>query len=253
MKKQTEESGDKAIPSSSPQRETFADLNRYKNLKQSTKADIFMISTPGIEYFPISHTSKYELKDLEQFHIMNTNARFSSSRQERRPLPKDLSTDSESVYGDTNQPKSYRVRMGEILLSEMMKQLMDENAYIHYFKQLVELEESAKMKGLSSNTKFDIEPFISFKTTAHSKVKNKNSGIHNNKSNPDQKIGKIRKSNTEAFEQPQLDSKLSRELLIRRRLRTEMLKDFSSNVYNENDYDKFVCNLLNLEEGLIEG
>ena len=175
-----------------------------------------------------------------------------SSRQERRPLPKDLSTDSESVYGDTNQPKSYRVRMGEILLSEMIKQLMDENAYIHYFKQLVELEESAKNEGLSSNTKFDIEPFIAFKTTKHSKVKNKNSGIHENKSNSDQKIGKTKKSNTKAFEQPQLDSKLSRELLIRRRLRTEMLKDFSSNVYNENDYDKFVYNLLNLEEGFIE-
>ena len=252
VEKDIKENGNKEIPSCSVKRETSANLNLNENLEQSTTAGVFMISAPEIEYFPVSHTSKHKLKDLEQFNFTFMNDVSISNRQERRPLPKDLSTDSESVYGDTNQPKSYRVRMGEKVLYEMIKQITDENAYIHYFKQLVDLEELSKNKGLSSNTKFEIEPFIAFKTTTRSEVKNKNTRVHKNKSKNDKMISKSRKSQIEAFEQPVLDFKLSGERLLRRQLRTEMLKDFSSNLYCEDNYDEFVNNLFNLEEGLIK-
>ena len=251
IKKDIKENGDEEVPSCAVQRETSANLDLNENSVQRTKADIFMISTPEIEHFPVSHTSKHTLKDLEQFHVTSMIDGSVSNRPGWRPLQKDLSTDSESVFGDTNQPKSHRVRMGEKLLSEMIKQLTDENAYIHYFKQLVELEELTKSKDLSSSTKFEIQPFIAFQTTTRSEVKNKNTKIHKNRRKNDKMISKTKKSQTEAFEQPVLNTKLSGEQLIRRQLRTEILKEFPSNVYCEDDYDKFVNNLLNLEEGLI--
>ena len=128
----------------------------------------------------------------------------------------------------------------------MQKQLDNENAYIHYFRQLLEFERSVNLPLNDQIKGFRIEPFITFPTTQRSKIKNKNKNNHKKEKKKTQDNSK-----TIAGKQSFSDQKSS-EQYVRKQLRFEMLNKIASNIIDENDDNEFLNNLINLEEGLIE-
>ena len=218
-------------------------------LDRASKLDIFVISRPELEHFPIAHTSKFKdltIEDLEQLSITIRKDQQATSNHEVRPLSPGSSTDSEYMPSDCNQQISYRVQKGREILAEMQKQLSNEKAYLHYFEQLMEFARLFNHQSNSPFKEYTIEPFITFPSTHQSKIKNKK--IHNQR-----KIAENtkEKSKTIAVEQSFTDQKSLSERFERKQLRLGMLNNITSNFTDENDYNDFVNNLINLEEGLI--
>ena len=217
------------------------------SLVQCSGTDIFTISNPEIERFPISHSSKFVLEDLESLHIMK---RKTSLKDRSAILSKGSSTDSESISDGSSRPLSYRIQIGREILSEMLKYLGNENAYFHYFRQLLDFEESIKSGLSSSSNHFKVEQYISFPTSKQSKVKNNKNQLYNKTNNDTITKGHVT-SKINCANDPHLDPKLSGEMFIKEQLRMHTLNNFTSNLNNEDEYSNFVNNLINLEEGLI--
>ena len=122
----------------------------------------------------------------------------------------------------------------------------NENAYVHYFRQLLEFERSVNLHLDDTFKEFRIEPFITFPTTQRSKIKNRNINNHKKQTKKVQD-----KSKTIAGEQSCSHQK-SPEQFLRKQLRLEILNKVSSNIIDENDYNDLLNDLINLEEGLIK-
>ena len=240
------------VPSNSSSYEhQTGSTNSSQNTKldRASKFDIFVISRPEIEHFPISHTSKFKdltIEDLEKLSITIRKNEQAIPYHEVRPLSSGSNTDSEYMPSDCNKQISYRVQKGREILSEMQKELSNEKAYLHYFEQLMEFEGIINRQSNSPTKEFTIEPFITFPSTHQSKIKNKK--IHNQRKTTK---NTQEKSKTIAVEQSFTDQKLLSERFIRKQLRLGMLNNITSNFTDENDYNDFVNNLINLEEGLI--
>ena len=218
-------------------------------LNQVSKQDIFVISRPEIEHFPISHTSKFKdltIENLEKLSITMRKKEETRLNHEVRLLSTGSSMDSEYQPSDCNRPISYRVQKGREILSEMQMQFSNENAYLHYFRQLMQFEELCNRQSNSPIKEFTVESFITFPCTQQSKIKNKK--IYNQRKTTRNINGK---SKTIEIEQSFMDQKLLSERFIRKQLRLGMLNNITSNFIDENDYNDFINNLINLEEGLI--
>ena len=242
---QTEENDKENAPTVSILAKTTSCHNA--SLVQSSSTDIFTISNPEIERFPISHTSKFVLEDLNTLHIAKRNT---SLEDRSATLSKGLSTDSESISDGGNRPLSYRIQIGREILSEMLKCLGNENAYIHYFRQLLDFEERIKSGLSSSSNEFKIEQFICNPSAKRFKVKNERNRVHNKTIN--ERMAKGNKTSKIDFaNDPKIDQRPLGEIFIKKQLRMHTLNNFTSILNNEDEYSNFVNNLINLEEGLI--
>ena len=222
--------------------------SQITKLDRASNPDIFVISRPEMEHFPTSHTSNFvdlTIEDLEQL-IFARKRKQASLKDELRLLSTGSSMDSEYKPDDRNRPISYRVQKGREILSEMQKQLNNENAYIHYFRQLLEFERSVNLDLDAAFNDFRIEPFITFPTTQRSKIKNKHINNHKKQTKNAQD-----KSKTIEGKQSFSDQKYPNQFL-RKQLRLGILNKIDSNIIEENDYNDFLNVLINLEEELIK-
>ena len=233
---------------SNDQRTGSTDSSQNAKLDRNLRPDIFVISRLEIEHFPTSHTSNFvdlTIEDLEEV-VCTRRSEQAILKHELRLLSPSSSMDTEYDPYDCNRPINYRVQKGKEILSEMQRRLNNENAYIHYFRQLLEFERLFHLHLNDPIKRFRIDPFITFPTTQRSKIKNKN--IYNHKK---QTKNTQDKSKTIAGKQSLSDQK-SPEQFIRKQLRLGMLNKISSNLIDENDYNEFLNNLINLEERLIK-
>ena len=224
------------------------DSSQNPKLDRTLSSDIFVISRLEIEHFPTSHTSNFvdlTIEDLEEV-VCTRSSEQAILKHELRLLSPSSSMDTEYDPYDCNRPINYRVQKGKEILSEMQRRLNNENAYIHYFRQLLEFERLFNLHLNDPIKGFRIEPFITFPTTQRSKIKNKNINNHKKQTKNTQD-----KSKTIAGKQSLSDQK-SPEQFIRKQLRLGMLNKISSNIIDENDYNEFLNNLINLEERLIK-
>ena len=249
-------------PSSSNLLTNSASFHANEHSKQRSEPDIFVISNPeldiipscsisGLEPFPSSHSSKLIIKDLEDMQFLAQGTESALENQKGPLLSKGFSSDSE---GENTKriPKSYRVEMGEKILSEMMNQFNDENAYIHYFKQLVAFEELVKNVDFNEDQKFKIEPFITFPTIKHSKRKSTAAPLHQKQCTDGKSTKENSNIKTIVLDPTLLNSEFSTEWLMRMQLRRAMLKNFPMFLANEKHYSNFVNSMIEFEEGLVK-
>ena len=232
---------------SNDQRTDSTDSSPNTKLDQKLNSDIFFISRLEIEHFPTSHTSNFvdlTIEDLEEL-VYTRRSEQAALKHEMRLLSPVSSMDQENNPYDSSRPISYRVQKGKEVLSEMQRQLNNENAYIHYFRQLLEFERLANLHLNDPIKGFRIEPFITFPTIQRSKIKNKNTDEHKKQTKTTQD-----KSKTIAGKQSFSDQK-SPEQFIRKQLRMDMLDKMTSDIIDENDYNEFWNNLINLEERFV--
>ena len=157
------------------------------------------------------------------------------------------STDSESdAYKAT---KSQRLKKGETLLSGMWHNLGDEEAYTHYFQQLLELEYPQNKPTVDHYNNFNVIPFNhtspnakSFQTK-HSEKNQKIQGTYN-------KYGKSLK-NSRLDENP-LNVDFIIDFEERMKGRENRLEGFLINCDDENSYEHFINLFISFEEGLVQ-
>ena len=157
------------------------------------------------------------------------------------------STDSES--DDYKVTKSERLKKGETLLSGMWHNLGDEEAYTHYFKQLLELEYPTNKPTVDHYNNFNVIPFhhasLNPKSlqTKHSEVNQKIQRTYN-------KYTKSLKNSR--FNENPLNVDFIIEFEERMTRRQNRLEGFLINCDDENSYEHFINLFISFEEGLVQ-
>ena len=168
----------------------------------------------------------------------------------RRSVCNQSSTDSES-NGFKNAPvKSQRLKKGESLLSGMWHNINNEEAYNHYFKQLLELEYPLFETTDDHFNAFNV--VIYHKSLFNTKAwKPKRSEINQKRYETiSSKSGKNFKNNW--FDETPLNANFVIDLEDRAKMRKNRLEGFLVNCDEESTYEAFINTLISFEEELIE-
>ena len=209
-------------------------------------------TNPNIADDSTANSSDLKLRDIKRRSFQALENGLTSSRLNEVSLSRAVSTDSESSENYSRVPKSYRVKMGEKILSQMMKYVNDDIAYLHYFKQLVEFEELLKYVDFNRDKKFRIEPLDELRISRHNKTKNSGSHSNKNKNNHDKIIQKGSDLKHMSLDPIRLNSEFTSECLMKMQLRRALLKNFPMFVSNEKQFGNFLNSLIEFEEDLIK-
>ena len=227
-----------------------------KNSDGTNKESVFIISNKKLDKSQIKVDTDLKVEDIEaipstSMHKNNTN----SELHLKRLHAKRLSSDSEPE----NYTKSYRLRIGENILRNMVKQTNNENSYLHYFYQLLEFENMLKNKPLDQRIEFEITPFPKYNKQNVPIVKSSISQIQQSQ---EKKKNNIRnKSHSQKYEslarEPQMpvltmNNDSTFDLEMKNQLRFDTLKNFERYFEDENKYEIFLTLLTNVEEEIKE-
>ena len=105
---------------------------------------------------------------------------LTAAEEPRGEISQIVSSDSESSITNGSQGKTYHMITGEKILLEMKNKLDNEEAYLHYFKQLVDLENFIQIECSLRDHNFQIKPYITFPVAKQSKIKNTKTPLFEN-------------------------------------------------------------------------
>ena len=220
--------------------------------KSSLENNISIIATHEFD-LPSSKTASHlHIEDLE---LKPSNSKGNSDNSQRHTInciDQNSSFDSDEEIGDRlRKKKIYRIRIGEKLLSRMDENINNEDAYIHYFRQLVDFEDLLKSGQTFKDSKFRIKPFSSPKVMRKCQVKRSSKDIHNESRVQKVQTKSKNKNQTQENHSP-LNINYSVDYVIRAQLRRGMLKHFQIFCDQQNSYDDFISSIIELEERLIK-
>ena len=167
----------------------------------------------------------------------------------RNALCYQSSIDSERNIFIRGAPKSHRLITGENLLSNMWDNVKDEDAYIHYFQQLLDLEDPEKKLLVNHYSNFQITPF--------NKVTDRNKKRKAKRSKTDEEGGAssykpLNSLKNLQLEEVPLNINFIVGLMERTQQRQEMLEGFLINCDDETTYEEYFHKLVSFEERLIK-
>ena len=168
----------------------------------------------------------------------------------RNIIESQASIDSDEDSNKLTNNKCSRLKKGENILSSMWYNLNDEEVYIHYFKQLVDLEYPSEENM--------VEHYDNFQLTPYSKMPNRDKACGTKRSHANQNTKKpsrklIKHSDPSRAEEVILNVNFLVDWNERKVERKTLLEDFSKNCEDEISYQRIVNKLISFEENLIEG
>ena len=166
----------------------------------------------------------------------------------RNTLGNQSSTDSEDGFYKQTTHKSRRLRIAESILSRMWDNRNDEEAYSHYFRQLLDLEDPANKNVMSHYNTFQIVSYnesIDQNTSPTTKRSVLNENINGFSTKP------IKSLKNSRFEEIPLNINFVIDLMERTKQRQSRLEGFLMYCDDENSYESFISKLISFEEGLI--
>ena len=231
------------------------DDNNPSTFQNRNESDISIIATREYDIpSPVIQTL-CQIEDLEP--TPGNSLRYSnhSKRRKANLIEQNLSCDSgEESNSHSIQGATSRVVVGEKILSKMAENLNYEDAYIHYFRQLVEYEEILKYDDPIQEQDYKIVPFFDFKHLKNLKVKCSNNLIQNDstkKNRRNKKDHEYQYKNNRQDETP-LNINFSIEYIMRAQLRRDMLKHYPRFCDEKSRYHYFIDSLIEFEESLIK-
>ena len=176
----------------------------------------------------------------------------SNTNKSQRPiLVHDSSSDT--TYSEIIRHNlGHRLYYGEQILDRMMNNIMLEESYLHFFQELLKFEETLKVEGSTSEvfhiTELNDLPKVKFgKVKCHQMKQTTDSFVYENKKNIF-----LNGSNNASHEDAEFKTNFILPQSERIDLRRKILKDFHVFCTNEELYNDFLNNLINLEENFIE-
>ena len=240
---------------------SFRRNNLIQNIKQDINLDTFkkddatriaIISDSRICYNDKVESELPNVSEILEHELASSSYVTDTSSNTIRGPILTRSSSSETISDEKiDRTLGYRVYFGEQILERMMNSIMHENTYLHYFQELLRLEEVLRMNG-QVGEEFKI---IEYSQTTYVKIgksksssskKGKKSFAYNNKNN--QFNDKSKKRHHECFEK-KIEFAVSQTDRIN--LRRETLKDFHTFCINEEAYNNFVEILISLEEDIV--
>ena len=221
---------------------------------QSLKMKIFTISTRDFNSTKIQSNQCMEIEDLDAVPSTSRNKINNLTPHQ----PKTLSTRSESSESE-HYYKNSRLRTRKKIFGNMLEEMENEDAYFHFFHELLEFEQLLKEKKLNEFINFDIHPFENIKKLEYDKVKA--SGTINRqyeKIKNGKQMRRKRGGNTYEILTPSAKMKEngSQTFSMKVQLRRAAIKHLLQLVKfwdDEDLYDDSFNSLIDLEESLAEG
>ena len=139
--------------------------------------------------------------------------------------------------------KSYRRSIGEKIIAHMLSNIENEEAYLHYFRQLAIFEE-----GLNQQDESNIFEIVHFN---YNQKKRKRPVKSSNK-NLDREAVQLAKSKNTRPQIVELKVNLTGQQVDRVAIRRDALEKFYDPNFNDDLYEEFLDRLIALEESLIE-
>ena len=214
---------------------------------------MFIISNKKLDKTERKVDSNLEIEDLDVIPSTSRNKNNSDSQSQLKKLrAKCSSTDSEPEH----YTKSYRLKIGESILHNMVKHTNDENSYLHYFYQLLEFENMLKNEPLDQRNEFVIMPLPNFNKRNVCRIKRSTTQIH-----PSMKIQRQKRLESNKNKHVARGSQISSLNVnndvtfyweIKTQLRCDTLKNFEGYCEDEIKYDNFLIRLIEVEEELKE-
>ena len=166
----------------------------------------------------------------------------------RNTFRNQISTDSEADDYKGTERKSRRLRIGENILSSMWHNLNDEEAYSHYFRQLLDLEDPENKNMMNHYNTFQMVPF--------NKQDDKIESLNTENSVSNEQINGCSTNQTRRLKNSQLEEvplhvTFLFGLVERTKQRQGQLEEFLRYCDDETAYENFVEELISFEEGLV--
>ena len=209
---------------------------RSKADSKPNRSDIF-VTSKSRHIIPQSQTPPIELPNVLSEAQQGTSKICSGGTKVVKGRYKRPRSDSDS---DT---KSHRRSTGEAIFSYMLSNVENEDAYLHYFRQLISFEESLNHK--DGPNSFDIVHVNYKQNKSKGKVKRSTADLN--------KEGAcLTNSKNTRPEMLELKANLLGKQMDRIAVRKDMLENVYDQDSNDELYDEFLDRLIDLEEGLIE-
>ena len=211
---------------------------------QSKDLHVFTISKHGLDA---------KLEDFE----LSTNVPMPSHSQGRNPPEiqeksrKILSFHNSATNSDYDN--EYRLRMGEEILSRMLKEVNDESSYLHYFKQLIAFEKFLKDENKNRREKFVIISFFEMSNPERqfkSKYPLDKNKICSRKDTKDIECIECTLSRNSKRNLQSINVNCVVDVLIRAQLRRDMLKHYKVHCKKEQRYNDFLNSIIEFEDML---
>lgn len=230
----------------------------FPHVKENTKENkenVFILSNKIRDKSKMKVDSDLELEDLEAFPSTSKNKNNDTLSTSSQPQMKIIHTKSSSSDLEPEiYTKSIRLKIGETILRNMVEQTKtpyNENAYLHYFYQLLEFENLSKNGTLDQRSDFEILPFKNFDQRTVSKIKcSISQADQSNKIQIQKQSENNRNSKTDRDFQISVSNDNTFNLEIRNQLRCDTLKHYEMYCEDENLYDIFLNMLIEAEEEL---
>ena len=244
-----------SLPISFRRNNLIQNIQQKKNLDTSKEDDVSSIAIISHSRIHYNDKVKSELPNVSRIQEQEVGSSSvvmdTSSNTIRGPILTRSSSSETTSDEKIECTLGYRVYFGEQILERMMSNIMHENSYMHYFKELLRLDEVLRMDGHAGED-FKIIEFsqISYVKMGKSKSSRskqvKKSFVYENKSNQFRDTSKKRQN--ERFEK-KVEFAISHTNRID--LRRQTLKDFHTFCTNEETYNDFIEILISLEEDIV--
>ena len=200
--------------------------------------------------------SKHELDvKLEDFELSKNVPMPSQSPGRENPEIQEKARkilSSNNLATNPDYDNEYRLRMGEEILSRMLKEVNDENSYLHYFKQLIAFENFLKDENKNQSAKFVIIPFYEMYNPERQFKSKYPFGNNKIGSRKDIKETKYTLSKNSKRNLQSVNVNCVVDVLIRAQLRRDMLKHYKVHCKKEQRYNDFLNSIIEFEDMLTE-
>ena len=212
--------------------------------------DIYVISKSVIS------TSLSEKESIQSMNVLSeipsNSKRLTKTKHRKDKIGVIKKFVSESDEDRSSPQKSHRLCVGEEFLSYMFIHIDNEEAYLHYLKQLSRFEETFS-KGLGLHEEFRLEDIVEFPAPKRNRIKNLTFQLKDPTNIEDSKSrNKKRQSkNTSSIDQTR-SYRLIGKVSDRIKTRKNLFERFQG--YRDDDcYNKFLEALFNIEENFTYG
>ena len=238
-----------STPSMLSSRTTKRTSSDRKTSLLNEQIELSVISKREINLRPLKHNSSCKLGELEP--IQSTSEKNKAIKKKLKCTNADEMSGSEPETESNNRSvrKPDRLRRGEELLNNMILHINDEDAYMHYFKQLIEFTHSTKSSETDNLQEFKIVPYIKVHTKQIYKTKTAKNTRKVKNGTISMKENSLKRK---TLEEITLKPDFIIQLLDRIELRRVILDDFETYCCEDEVYDNFINRLIDFEESLIK-
>jgi len=199
---------------------------------------------------PIASKSRQNIHQ-NQAHITSTIYPYNVPVEELPSTSKICSGSKQAGEGvsasrtSSSEPdlKSYRRSIGDKIISHMLSNIENEDAYLHYFKQLAIFEE-----GLNHQDESNIFEIVYF----HYSQNERKGRVKSSNKNLDREAVQLANSKNTRPQIVELKVNLTGKQVDRVAIRRDALDNFYDPNFNDDLYEEFLDRLIALEESLIE-